>query len=721
MSLLHNGDSEPVLEIKDLKTHFHLDTGVIRAVDGVTLTLRRGKTLGVIGESGCGKSVTAHSILRLTPSPPGRIAGGEILLHRAGDVIDMAKLSLSSETLRNIRGNDIGMIFQEPMTSFGPLHTIGNQIMETILLHQKAATEAEAREQTIELLRQVGIPNPAQRVDAYPHEFSGGMRQRAMIAMALSCSPMLLIADEPTTSLDVTIEAQILELLSDLQTQTGMAIMLISHNLAVVSEMADEIAVMYLGKRVEFGTTDAIFENPLHPYTQGLWRSIPKVDGPMEKLQAIPGVVPSPRDLPSGCVFASRCDHFMPGVCDAARPVPDIEVEPGHFVSCYLFDDAQRAQPTRTAATATSQADQTRAPATIEAVAATTADAIPSGTESVVSTARKPLVEVHNLQQFFPIQTGFLRRTVGHIKAVNGVSLTIHDGETVGLVGESGCGKSTLGRSILRLYEPTGGRVILHHEGQQLSVLDLEHRQMRPVRANMQMIFQDPFASLNERMTVLQNVIEPLVCNEIGTPKEREERAEKLLMQVGLRPEHTRRYPHSFSGGQRQRIGIARALSINPKFIVADEPVFALDVSVQAQILNLMQDLQAEFGLSYLFISHDMAVIRYVADRIAVMYVGKMVEYAARDELLQHPAHPYTEALHSAVPRLTEHNRRSRIVLEGSPPDPGNLPLGCVFQTRCRYAEARCREEEPALREIATEHFVACHLAEELALVGIHR
>jgi peptide/nickel transport system ATP-binding protein len=332
----HNTE-DIILEIKNLKTHFTLDTGIIRAVDGVNLTISRGKTLGVIGESGCGKSVTAHSILRLIPSPPGEIVDGEILLHRDGEVIDTTKLKPTEEAMRNIRGDDIGMIFQEPMTSFGPLHTIGDQIMETILIHQKAANKGEARDRAIALLRQVGIPNPEQRIDSFPHEFSGGMRQRAMIAMALCCSPTLLIADEPTTSLDVTIEAQILELLTALQAETGMAIMLISHNLAVVSEMADDIAVMYLGKRVEFGITDAIFDNPLHPYTQGLWRSIPSVDGPLEKLVPIPGVVPSPRDLPPGCVFASRCSEFMPGICDQLKPVPVIEVEPDHFVACYLY------------------------------------------------------------------------------------------------------------------------------------------------------------------------------------------------------------------------------------------------------------------------------------------------------------------------------------------------------------------------------------------------
>ena len=330
--------SEPILEIRDLKTHFMLDTGTVRAVDGIDLTISRGKTLGVIGESGCGKSVTAHSILRLIPSPPGQIVNGQILLYRQGEVIDITRLQPKEAAIRQIRGADIGMIFQEPMTSFGPLHTIGNQIGETILTHQQAESAQSAREQVIELLRQVGIPNPERRVDAYPHEFSGGMRQRAMIAMAISCSPMLLIADEPTTSLDVTIEAQILDLLVDLQEQTGMAIMLISHNLAVVSEMADDIAVMYLGKRVELGSADDILDNPLHPYTQGLWRSIPRVDGPLDKLIPIPGAVPSPRDRPTGCVFASRCDRFIEGTCDEPRLVPTFEVEPDHFVACYLYD-----------------------------------------------------------------------------------------------------------------------------------------------------------------------------------------------------------------------------------------------------------------------------------------------------------------------------------------------------------------------------------------------
>jgi peptide/nickel transport system ATP-binding protein len=669
-------------------------------VDGVNLTLRRGKTLGVIGESGCGKSVTAHSILRLIPSPPGKIVGGEILLHRDGNTVDLTKLNPNKDEIRSIRGNDIGMIFQEPMTSFGPLHTIGDQIMETILIH-RGVSKDEARRQTIRLLDRVGIPNAERRVDSYPHEFSGGMRQRAMIAMALSCNPKLLIADEPTTALDVTIEAQILELLIELQETSGMAIMLISHNLAVVSEVAHEIAVMYLGKRVELGTNEQISKNPLHPYTRGLWNSIPSVDGTLKRLSPIPGTVPSARNLPPGCVFASRCAHFMPGLCDRPRPVPEVEAEPGHVVNCYLYTAEGKAY-----------IRPENVPVVVEKP-----EAVRTITE--VKPTGEPILEVRNLKQFFPIQTGFLRRTVGYVKAVNEVSLTINRGETLGLVGESGCGKSTLGRSLLRLYEPTGGEIVLYNNGKKLSVLDLNGKDMRQIRTTAQMIFQDPFASLNDRMTVLQNVIEPLICNNIGTPAEREARAEKMLMQVGLRKEHLRRYPHSFSGGQRQRIGIARALSIEPKFIVADEPVSALDVSVQAQILNLMRDLQAEFGLSYLFISHDMAVIRYMANRIAVMYVGKLVEHATTDELLSHPLHPYTEALMSAVPRITSQGRRKRIVLEGSPPDPGNLPQGCVFQTRCRFAQAKCRQEEPALREIRPGHFAACHFAEELELAGI--
>ncbi len=332
---------------------------------------------------------------------------------------------------------------------------------------------------------------------------------------------------------------------------------------------------------------------------------------------------------------------------------------------------------------------------------------------------REMLIEVKNLKQFFPVQKGLLRRTVGYIKAVNDVSFSIGKKETLGLVGESGCGKSTLGRSLLRLYEPTGGEINLYDDGKKIPILSLGPREMSRARVNMQMIFQDPFASLNERMTVRDNIIEPLVCNNIGTVKEREDKARELLEAVGLRPEHLSRYPHSFSGGQRQRIGIARALSIKPKFIVADEPVFALDVSVQAQILNLMKKLQDEFSLSFLFVSHDMAVIRYMSDNIAVMYVGKMVEYASRDDLLMLPAHPYTEALMSAVPRVKTHQREHRIVLEGSPPDPSKLPPGCVFQNRCRYVEARCKQEEPEFREVGSGHHVACHFAEKLQLKGI--
>ncbi len=693
--------SDAVLEIKNLQTHFLADSGVVRAVGGVSLTVNRGQTLGVIGESGSGKSVTALSILRLV-RPPGKIVGGEIVLNREGGSVDLAKLDPRKKELRSIRGKDIGMIFQEPMTSFGPLHTIGNQIVETIRAHEPNVGKAEARARAISLLERVGIPNAPVRIDSYPHEFSGGMRQRAMIAMALSCSPMMLIADEPTTALDVTIEAQILELLVELQKASGMAIMLISHNLAVVSEMAHQVAVMYLGKRAEFGATEQISKNPLHPYTRGLWACIPTVDGPLKRLQPIPGTVPSARNLPPGCVFASRCASFMPGLCDRPQPVPDIEAEPGHFVSCYLYTEEGRAFPNQAGSGAAE-------------VATRAAD------DDVAAAARsgEPILEVRNLKQYFAIEKGFFRRTVGHIKAVNDVSLAINRGETLGLVGESGCGKSTLGRSILRLYEPTGGEVFLHDGARSQSVLTLKRDDMRSVRSRMQMIFQDPFASLNERMTVLQNVVEPLVCNGVGFAAEREARAVEVLMQVGLRPEHLRRYPHSFSGGQRQRIGIARALAIAPRFIVADEPVSALDVSIQAQILNLLRDLQRELGLSFLFISHDMAVIRYMADSIAVMYVGKLVEHAPRQALLATPLHPYTEALMSAVPRTSSAGRAKRIVLAGAPPDPGDLPPGCVFQNRCRYVQAECRAEEPVLREVSPGHLAACHFAEQLSLAGI--
>jgi len=687
---------EVLLDIRDLRTHFVLPAGTLKAVDGISLTVRRGRTLAVIGESGSGKSVTAHSILRLERAPSARIVGGEILLRTEEGMVDVTKLAASSRRMRGIRGKDAAMIFQEPMTSFGPLHTIGNQIAEAISTHNPKLSPAELRDRVIALLERVGIPNASARLESYPHEFSGGMRQRAMIAMALSNSPRMLIADEPTTALDVTIEAQIMELLIELQQTTGMGMLLISHNLAVVSEVAHDIVVMYLGKGVESGTTEQISERPLHPYTQGLWHSIPTIDGPLRRLQPITGTIPSARNLPPGCVFASRCRHFMPGVCDAPKPVPQYEPEPGHFVACYLYAPQGEA----VARNMQHEEDAAALPA-------------PGGDNG------KPILEVTGLKQYFPIRKGFLRRSTTYVRAVDDVSITIRAGETLGLVGESGSGKSTFGRSILRLHEPTAGEVVLHGDDGPVSVTTLNGTEMRKVRSDMQMIFQDPYASLNDRMTVLRNIIEPLVCNGIGTPAEHEARAESLLVQVGLRPEHLRRYPHSFSGGQRQRIGIARALSINPRFIVADEAVSALDVSVQAQILNLLRDLQSELGLSYLFISHDMAVIRYMSNRVAVMYVGRIVEYAATDSILGRPMHPYTEALMSAVPRPSSKGRKGRIVLKGAPPDPANLPVGCVFQGRCRYAQSRCSTEAPPLREVRPGHFAACHFAEVLDLAGI--
>ena len=692
-----SGD-ETLLEIRDLKTHFVLPAGTLKAVDGISLTVRRGRTLAVIGESGSGKSVTAHSILRLEKAPNAKIVDGEIRVMTQKGMVDVTKLKRNGKEMRAIRGQDVAMIFQEPMTSFGPLHTIGNQIGEAIKVHHPKMAAAELRQRAVSLLQQVGIPNAEVRVDSYPHEFSGGMRQRAMIAMALSNAPHLLIADEPTTALDVTIEAQIMELLVELQKSTGMGILLISHNLAVVSEVAHDIAVMYLGKSVEFGTTDQIRTRPLHPYTQGLWHSIPTIDGELRRLEPIPGTIPGARNLPPGCVFAGRCKHVMPGVCDAPRPVPQVEVEPGHTVACYLYTG----EAILSMDDVTTEAPEVFAPR-------------PSSDSGI------PVLQVTGLKQYFPIRRGFLRKTVAHVKAVDDVTIAIKAGETVGLVGESGSGKSTLGRSILRLYEPTAGEVLLDKgEGEAVSVLDLNRRDMRSMRSEMQMIFQDPYASLNDRMTVLQNIIEPLVCNNIGNAREREERAGQLLAQVGLRPEHMRRYPHSFSGGQRQRIGIARALSINPRLIVADEPVSALDVSVQAQILNLLLDLQTELGLSYLFISHDMAVIRYMANRVAVMYVGRIVEYAATDAVIQTPLHPYTEVLMSAVPRVgADGGRQNRIVMQGSPPDPANLPQGCVFEGRCPHAQDRCRSETPQLREARPGHLAACHFAGELDLSGI--
>jgi peptide/nickel transport system ATP-binding protein len=688
--------SDNLIEVKNLQTHFFTDEGIVKAVDGIDFSIPRGKTLCIVGESGCGKSVTARSILQVV-DPPGRMVGGDILFHPTPDQeINLAKLNPRGAEIRAIRGKDITMIFQEPMTALSALYTIGNQIIEAIRWHLPM-TKNQARERAIEVLALVGIPRPHELIDSYTFQLSGGMRQRAMIAMALVCEPKLLIADEPTTALDVTTQANILDLIARLQSEMNMAVMFITHDLGIVAEIAHEVAVMYLGTIVEYGPVETIFSDPKHPYTRALLRSIPHLN-PRSKthLAAIRGMVPHPLNRPSGCSFHTRCDFAVAGVCDTHVP-PPTQTDEGCAVRCFLYSS-----------------EHPIAPRAIEMPIQIATDSVPESASS-----RQPLLDIRALKMHFPINSGLFSQVIGHVKAVDGVSFSIYEGETLGLVGESGCGKTTLGHTIMRLYTPTEGEI--HYYGDKPTDLaKLDNRALKLYHREIRMIFQDPHSSLNPRLPVLEIVGESLKVNKLAQGKDLESRVRDLLLKVGLRPEYIRRYPHAFSGGERQRIGIARALAPSPRLVVADEPVSALDVSVQAQILNLLKDLQNDFGLTYLFISHDLNVVSHISDRVAVMYVGKIVEIAPTQALFERPRHPYTEALLSAVLKPDPAARRSsqRIRLEGDVADPANPPPGCAFHPRCRYAQERCRVETPVLRPAGDGQLAACHFADELTLTG---
>ncbi len=703
----------PILSVRDLQVHFTLNEGIVRAVDGASFDVHMGRTLGIVGESGCGKSVTTRALLQII-DPPGHIVGGS-LYYRPDDsdrVIDLASVAQEGPEMKSIRGGDIGLIFQEPMTSFSPVHTIGNQIIEAIRLHQ-TVTKAEAREQAIEWLRRVHMPNAAQRMNEYPYQLSGGLRQRAMIAMALCCNPRILIADEPSTALDVTTQAQILDLLGELQAEHGMAIIFITHDLGVIAEIADDVAVMYLGRVVEEAPVDEIFHAPQHPYTRALLTSMPNIYSQSRaRLPSIQGSIPHPLNRPRGCAFHPRCPSYMPGVCEQREPTL-LELNAQQRVSCFLYDqDGSVVKAAPTAVEASVNGD--RQPA-IPTAAATVQQ-----TEKRLIQAGRPLLEVKHLIKYFPIQKGFLRRVVGHVRAVDDISFTLNQGETLSLVGESGCGKTTTARCVLRAIDPTGGEILLKSENEQIiDLAGLSETQIRPLRRDMQMIFQDPFSSLNPRMTIFDVVGEPLLVNGVSSRRERQDRVEQLLKQVGLRPEYMDRFPHAFSGGQRQRIGIARALALNPRFIVADEAVSALDVSVQAQVLNLMLDLQDELGLTYLFVSHDLSVVNQISDRVVVMYVGKIVEVATPRELFSDPKHPYTAALIASLPKVDPRLRQERTPLQGEVANPAAPPSGCYFHPRCPFAVEQCRTTTPALVEIEPGRMVSCHRADELTLVGI--
>ncbi|BAL96547.1 ABC transporter ATP-binding protein [Rubrivivax gelatinosus] len=608
-----------MMKIQDLEVVLDADAGLVKAIDGLKLAIERGETFALVGESGCGKSMTALALMRLLPEN-GRVTGGQV---RVGDV-DV--LDLPEAGMRAVRGGRLGMIFQEPSTSLNPVMKVGDQIVEAIETHT-ALRGAAARAKAIDWLRRVGIPEPERRIDDYPFRMSGGQKQRVMIAMALATEPDFLIADEPTTALDVTIQAQILDLLKDLQREQRMGMLLITHDLAVVSGMAQRVALMYAGQIVEVAPAAEFFSRPLHPYAQALLRALPASDRRGVALEAIPGTVPPLWLQFEGCRFAPRCAAVMPH-CATTLPAM-VDASATHQVRCLLHKPGVPAAPERVAA-----------------------PVVPVPPPPAPVREAGPLLDVQDLKVRFPIRGGLLQRVKGHFDAVAGISFQVARGETLALVGESGCGKTTTGKAIVQLLRRvavTEGRAVL--DGQNL--FELDGPALLDARRKVQIIFQDPFASLNPRMRVVDLLEEGLMALHPDLDAAaRRARVERLTDQVGLRRDALERYPHEFSGGQRQRIAIARALAVQPQLIVCDEPTSALDVSVQAQILNLLRELQRELGVSYLFITHNIGVVEYIADRIAVMQAGRIEEQGECADVLAHPQRDYTRTLLAAVPRL---------------------------------------------------------------------
>ncbi len=668
-----------LLSVRDLQVHFGSVTAPVRAVDGVSFDIRRGETFALLGESGCGKSMTALSLLQLIPTPAGRIAGGEVLF----DGQDL--MALSEIQMRHIRGKRISMIFQEPMTSLNPVMTVGAQIAEVLIQHVGLSGKAVS-ERCVELLDAVGIPAPAKRINDYPHQLSGGMKQRVMIALALAGEPELLIADEPTTALDVTIQAQVLDLLAGIQEDTGMAIMLITHDLGIVAGTVDHVAIMYAGQIVEQAARKEFFSNTLHPYAKKLFAAVPGGHKRGRKLETIKGSVPPLNTKFHGCRFAERCEEVWPRCYEQQPRWLELQTDDdSHGVRCHRYD-------------ARIEAPHTVAPQPKTKL-----------TEAQISRGQKgePLLQIRDLKVHFPIRKGLFKRVVGHVYAVDGVDMEIPRGRTLALVGESGCGKTTVGKGLLQLIRPTAGSV--SYRGQELTRLKGEA--LRRLRSQLQIIFQDPFSSMNPRMMVSNILEEGMRAQQIGeSAAERQRHIASLLEHVGLPASAARRYPHEFSGGQRQRICVARALAVKPELIVCDEPTSALDVSVQAQTLNLLKDLQNELQLSYLFITHNLSVVDYLAHDVAVMYLGRIVEKGPVETIMQTPRHPYTEALLSAVPTLDETSEREVIRLQGELPSPINPPTGCHFHPRCPRAMEECRRHYPAVTRWETGEEVRCHL-----------
>ena len=670
--------SEELLRVSNLTTCFtNKRRGNYAVLHEVSLTLNRGEVVGFVGESGSGKSMTMLSMLQLLPGN-AYVEGGEVFLDGEGD--NLLKNKPNSNAMRKVRGGRIGMIFQEPMTSLNPLMTVGDQIAETIIEHLHL-DKAAAKQKAIEMMKLVKIPDAEQRYKDLPLQFSGGMRQRVMIAMVLAAEPDVLIADEATTALDVTTQAVLLDMMKNLSQEKGIALIIVTHNLGIVARYADRIYVMYSGKVVEYGSAMDIFYRPLHPYTICLLRAIPRLDDPKDrKLIPIEGLPPRSARQSTTCPFFSRCKYRGPA---CRQPAPEfIDYGDGHFAACHRTEQELLMVNRRV-----------EAMNNVRRTAKTMSDEV--------------VFEVKDVAKSFNIYRGLMKRKVAEFNAIEDISFQLHRGETLGIVGESGCGKTTLARTLLRMYEPSAGEIRMFGE----DITKLSAKQLVPHRKRMAMVFQDPSSSLDMRFTAGQSVAEPMVIHKIYSKKEdMEKRVDELFTLVGLDPEMKERYPHEFSGGQRQRIGVARALASNPDILLLDEPISALDVSIQAQIINLLEDLQAQLGLSYMFIAHDLSVVKHISDRILVMYLGRIMEIADSYDLYENPMHPYTQALLSAVPiadPAVEKERSFEAIL-GEVPSVINRPKGCPFSNRCPKATEQCLSEVPKATMRSNGHIVAC-------------
>ncbi len=684
-----------LLRIENLSVIYKTDLETVYAVNDISFSLNEGETLGLVGETGAGKTTTALGIMGLLPERTARVTGGNILL----DGHDIC--AMKEKELQLVRGQEVSMIFQDPMTALNPVLTVGDQIAEALSLHNlEDLSRKEIDQKVEETLEMVGIPK--ERRKEYPYQFSGGMRQRVVIAIALVCNPKLLIADEPTTALDVTIQAQILAMICDLQRKYGTSVIMITHDLGVVAETCDKVAIMYAGEIVEYGSLADIFTGDRHhPYTEGLFGSIPNLNESAPRLHPIEGLMPDPTILPEGCRFAPRCTKCQE-ICK--REKPGVYEENGHQIRCHLYcsekekikaeDPLKDAHLKETASKKAETATQKEKPGQQNSAHVTA-----GGKSEPVAEANEILVNVKNLKKYFKIPGGM-------VHAVDDVSFSIPKGKTVGVVGESGCGKSTLGRTLLRLYNPTAGEIDFHGK----DVAALSKKELLQTRPKMQMIFQDPYGSLNSRMTVYQLIAEPLIVNKTcRTKEEMEERISRMMDTVGLASRLSMAYPHELDGGRRQRIGVARALVLEPEFVICDEPVSALDVSIQAQILNLLMDLQDQMGLTYLFITHDLSVVKHISDEILVMYLGKCVERAPAEEIFLHPLHPYTKALLAAIPiPSVESCHKRRELLQGEVTSPVNPKPGCRFAARCPFVSDKCRQGDIPLKEVSAGHFVSC-------------